>query len=109
MGDVVDQFGSGRGRELDSVSRHEPLSNGTDATFEEMVPRVLFHLTTAKVLTMEFVDGISLAKIAELMRNTGRSGARTASKLDFKGRRNLAFAALHSCLSLAFFTAISPW
>jgi ubiquinone biosynthesis protein len=98
MSEIVDQFGKWTRRELDfRLEARTADRMAKNATLEEIVPRVFFGLTTARILTMEFVDGISLAKVAELL-ETGGAGSVHARlpNVDLqRSGRNLAFAALH--------------
>lgn len=98
MSEVVDQFGKWTRRELDfRLEARTADLMAKNATPEEIVPRVFFGLTTARILTMEFVDGISLAKVAELLETAGVESVHARlPNLDFqRSGRNLAFAALH--------------
>lgn len=95
--EIVENFGRWTQRELDF--RIEARTAGLMAKHtipEEIVPRVFFELTTARVLTMEYVEGISLAKIAVLL-EAGRIDLVRSRlpNLDFQlSGRNLAFGAL---------------
>jgi len=104
--EVVNQFGIWTNRELDfRIEARTAVVMAKYATANEIVPRMFLDLTTARVLTMEFVDGISLAKIAELLDGGRVDLVRTLlPNLDFqKAGRNLAFAALHQLFVTGIF------
>ncbi len=104
--EVVNQFGMWTNRELDfRIEARTAVVMAKYATANEIVPRIFLDLTTARVLTMEFVEGVSLAKIAELL-DRGRVDLVRAElpNLDFeKAGRNLAFAALHQLFVTGIF------
>jgi ubiquinone biosynthesis protein len=106
MLEVVDQFGTWSERELDFlVEARTAVRMAENATSNEIVPKVFPDLTTSKVLTMEFIEGVSLAKVAELL-DRGRSDLVLARlpNLDFdRSGSNLAFAALHQLFVTGIF------
>lgn len=66
--ELVLEFDRWTSRELDF--RLEGQTADTirrNAVPNEIIPYVYWHLTTARVLTMEFMEGVSLAKIADLI------------------------------------------
>lgn len=104
--EVVSQFGRWTRRELDfRLEARTAILMARNATPEEIVPRVLPELTTERVLTMEYVEGISLSKIAALLEEGRIDLVRSLlPNLDFqKSGRNLAFAALHQLFVTGIF------
>ncbi len=75
-------------RTADSIRRH--------AT-RELIPKVYWRLTSSKVITMEFIDGVSLARIIELV--SQRKSAEVVKLLPnldtAKVGDDLAYATLH--------------
>lgn len=71
----------------------------------ERVPRIHWDLTTARVLTIEFVEGLSLAQIANLLDQGGPELVRQhMPDLDLnQALHNLAFASLHQLFGIGFF------
>lgn len=71
----------------------------------ERVPRIHWDLSTARVLTIEFVEGLSLAQIANLLDQGGPELVRQhMPDLDLnQALHNLAFASLHQLFGIGFF------
>jgi ubiquinone biosynthesis protein len=66
--DMISEFGKWTLRELDfRLEGRTAEALRRNATRNEIVPRIHWELTTAKVLTMEFIEGLSLARIADLV------------------------------------------
>lgn len=77
------------------------------ATEAEVVPRIYWNMTTRRILTMEFIDGVSVAETARLLRQ-GEHAAITARLPNFAvdtALHNLAFASLHQFFATGFFHA----
>jgi len=106
LGEIVEQFGKWTRRELNfRLEARTADLMAKNARPEEIVPRVFFRLSTARILTMEFLEGISLAKIAELLETGGGESVHARlPNLDFqRSGRNLAFAALHQLFVIGVF------
>lgn len=105
-GAVVNEFARWTARELDFVTegrtadrlRRESLKVGT-------VPRVHWNLTSKRVLTLEFVDGLSLARIAEMIENHGDDFVKKLyPQLDIhEAVENLASIIMHQLFVTGFF------
>jgi ubiquinone biosynthesis protein len=66
--EAAQEFANYTQRELDFVTEgHTADRLRQNATPHEVVPRVYWELTTSKVLTLEFVEGISLAQLSSLL------------------------------------------
>lgn len=104
--ELIDEFSKWTLRELDFLREGqtaEALRNNSTPT--EVVPQVFWQLTTSRVLTMEFLDGVSLAKIADLI-ETGQQDEVSAllPNLDVaEGCRNLANAVLNQFFVIGLF------
>jgi ubiquinone biosynthesis protein len=70
--EFLDEFAAYTGRELDFVHEgHTADRIRRQATAGEVVPRVCWHYTTAKVLTLEFIDAVSMAEIIAAVESGG--------------------------------------
>ena len=105
---MVDEFAGWTLRELDfrveaSTADRQRLS----AEWFLLIPKVHWRLTTSRVLTMEFVEGISSAEAGELMAAGGESLVRTrAAGFDLKlVLHRLARACLKQVFETGFFHA----
>jgi ubiquinone biosynthesis protein len=77
LANVVAEFMTYTERELDfsrEGSTADILRRG--ATQNEIIPRVYWELTTTRVLTVEFIEGVSLAEIADRVKTGDRAGIR---------------------------------
>jgi len=95
---LISEFNKWTLRELDfRLEGHTAEALRGTATPNEIVPRIQWELTTARVLTMEFLEGVSLAKIADLIDAGKLDAVRTLlPHMNFdEADRNLATAALH--------------
>ena len=104
--EVVDEFAGWTMRELDFVSEGHTASRlRENATTNEVVPRIFWELTTRRMLTMEFVDGVSLIQIIALVEQ-GKEDIVQARlpgvDLDRAGH-NMAYASLHQLFVSGFF------
>ncbi len=104
--EVVEEFAKWTSRELDFL-----IEGGTadrlrqNATAHEVVPVIYWELTTSKVLTMEFIGGLSLAQIISLVAQ-GREDevlARLPNLDLIETGHNMAHAALHQLFVCGFF------
>ena len=70
--EMVDEFAEWTLRELNFVVEGQTADRlREEALAHEIVPRIYWSITTPKVLTMELVDGISLARVADLIDRGG--------------------------------------
>jgi ubiquinone biosynthesis protein len=104
--EIVEEFAKWTSKEFDFVIEGRTAERlRHNATPNEVVPVVFWNLSTAKVLTMELIDGMSLAQIIALVRQ-GREDlvhARLPS-LDFEAAgHNMALASLHQFFVCGFF------
>ena len=106
--ELVSEFGKWTLRELDfRIEGHTAEALRRTATPNEIVPRIQWELSTARVLTMEFLEGVSLAKIADLV-DAGKMDEVRALLPHMKfaeAGRNLATACLHQLFVTGSFTA----
>jgi ubiquinone biosynthesis protein len=104
--EVAAQFTHWTSREMDfEVEARTSERLRQNAAPYEIIPRIHWPLTTKKVLTMEFIEGISLAKIGAMI-DAGRPDlvTRALPNLDVElvGRR-IAFAVLRQLFVFGFF------
>ncbi|HSE23422.1 MAG TPA: AarF/UbiB family protein [Pyrinomonadaceae bacterium] len=106
MSEVVEEFANWTSRELNFLIEGRTADRlRQNATAHEVVPFIYWELTTQKVLTMEFIDGLSLAQIIRLVAQ-GREDEILARlpNLDLTvGSHNLAHAAMHQLFVSGFF------
>jgi ubiquinone biosynthesis protein len=99
--EAVDEFVSYTTREFDFIAEGRAADRRRrDALPGEVIPRIEWSLTTKRLLTMEYLDGISLARVIELY----EAGAlhrvhRTLPDFDIRGGLRLLTRA---CLSQVF-------
>jgi ubiquinone biosynthesis protein len=68
MVEMVDEFSAWTNRELDFCAEAAAADRlRKTATSGEVIPCVHWHLTTKRVLTLEFIDGVSLARVLSLV------------------------------------------
>ena len=107
-GDVISEFATYTRREMDFVLEGQTADRlRSRATKNEKVPLVYWTMTTAKVLTLEFVDGLSIAEASELLREQGVAAVRKriANFAPETALHNFAFASLHQLFGTGFFHA----
>jgi len=104
--EIADQFASWTERELDFIIEGRTADRlRRNAAPYEVVPRIHWELTTRKVLTMEFIEGVSVAKIADMI-DAGRIDELAAllPNLDLAVTgRHIAFAVLRQLFTFGFF------
>ncbi len=104
--EVANQFATWTGRELDFEMEGRTAERlRKNAASYEIIPRIHWPLTTRRVLTMEFVEGVSLAKIGQMI-DSGRPDllAQVLPNLDIeRAGRNIAFAVLRQLFVFGFF------
>jgi ubiquinone biosynthesis protein len=104
--DVAAQFTHWTSREMDfEIEGRTAVRLGRNAAPYEVIPRIYWSLTTKKVLTMEFVEGVSLAKIGASI-DAGRPDlvAEMLPNLDVElAGRNIAFAVMRQLFVYGFF------
>jgi len=106
MEEIVAEFDRWTSRELNFVTEGQTADHlRRQATEREVVPVVYWNLTTPRVLTMEFIDGMSLGQIIALVRR-GRDDIvrERLPNIDLEeAGHNMAFASLHQSLVCGFF------
>jgi ubiquinone biosynthesis protein len=106
--DIVAEFATFTRRELDFVLEGRTADRlRINATANEKVPRIYWDLTTPRLLTMEFIDGLSIAHAGRLLHAHG-AGAVAGKIAHFsvdEALHNLAFASLHQFFGTGFFHA----
>jgi ubiquinone biosynthesis protein len=106
MREAVEEFAKWTSRELDFLIEGRTADRlRQNATAHEVVPIVYWDLTTRKVLTMEFIDGLSLAQLISLVAQ-GREDEvlDRLPNLDLiETGHNMARAALHQLFVCGFF------
>jgi ubiquinone biosynthesis protein len=103
---IAGQFAAWTAREMDFETEGRTAERlRKNAAHFEIIPRIYWPLTTSKVLTMEFIEGVSLAKIGEMV-DAGREDllAQALPDLDVPvvGQR-IAFAVLRHLFVFGFF------
>jgi ubiquinone biosynthesis protein len=78
-----------------------------NATPNEKIPRIHWSLSSAKVLTMDFIEGLSVAEASRLLQQQGIGviRSRIADFVPEKALHTLAFASLHQLFGTGFFHA----
>jgi len=103
---VTNQFASWTENEMDfELEARSAERIRQNAAPYEIIPKIHWSLTTKRVLTMEFVEGVSLAKIAATL-DAGHIDqlARMLPNLNVeKAGRNIAFAVLRQFFVYGFF------
>lgn len=105
---VADEFAKYTRRELDFLTEGRTADRlRASAVSQEIVPRIFWGLSTRRVLTMEFVGGVSLGKATALLAaGRGQELFRILPDLNLsKATHNLAFAFLHQLFVTGFFQA----
>src|SRR6185436_11811695 len=106
LNEIVAEFAKWTSREFDFLIEGRTADRlRHNATLNEVVPVVFWNLSTAKVLTMELIDGLSLAQIIAFVQQ-GREDLLYARlpNLDFEvAGRNMALASLHQFFVCGFF------
>jgi ubiquinone biosynthesis protein len=70
--EMLDQFARWTLRETDFVLEGRTADRvGEDAAPFELIPEVFWHLTSRRVLTLEFIDGVSLAHLIRIVDERG--------------------------------------
>jgi ubiquinone biosynthesis protein len=103
---IAGQFATWTAREMDFETEGRTADRlRKNAAHFEIIPRIYWPLTTSKVLTMEFIEGVSLAKIGEMV-DAGREDLLTQALPDLDvpvvGQR-IAFAVLRHLFVFGFF------
>ncbi len=108
LNDMVAEFATFTRRELDFVTEGRTADRlRAHATAEQVVPRIDWKMTTHRVLTMEFIDGLSIAEAGRRLHHGGAAGIDGRLRhfsLD-DALHNLAFASLHQFFGTGFFHA----
>ncbi len=104
--EAVDQFWLFTARELDFIQEGKTADRlRISATAHEVIPTIYWRWTTSRVLTMEFIDGVSLARLYAA--KEGSSGESVDDLLPpdvlRQAMRNLAYASLHQIFGTGFF------
>ncbi len=104
----VDEFARYTRRELDFITEGETADRlRAGAVCGEIVPRIHWGLTCRQVLTMDFIDGVSVGRAAGLLASgNGRELYRLLPDLDLPiAMRNLSTASWHQLYVKGFFHA----
>lgn len=108
MTEAVDEFALYTNREMDFVIEGTTANRlRENATENEIVPKIFWEFTTSKVLTMDFIDGVSLSQIGNLLEEGGLElvSARYPGLDLIAALHHLAFASLHQLFLTGFFHA----
>ncbi|MFL6335536.1 MAG: ABC1 kinase family protein [Pyrinomonadaceae bacterium] len=104
--EIADQFAGWTEREMDFIAEGRTAERlRKNAAPYEAVPQIHWGLTTKKVLTMEFIEGVSVARIADMM-DAGRTEELAAllPNLDLSVTGgHIAFAVLRQLFVFGFF------
>jgi ubiquinone biosynthesis protein len=104
--EIADQFATWTQRELDFEMEGRTADRlRKNAASYEVIPRIYWPLTTKRVMTMEFIEGVSLAKIGQMI-DSGRPDllAQVLPHLNVEiAGRNIAFAVLRQLFVFGFF------
>ena len=104
--DVINEFSFWTWRELDFVSEGEVADRlRASATSHEVVPLVHWDLTTRKVITLDFIEGTSIAEIAKKLDEQGMAQVlKEMPDLDIEeALHNMVRASLHQLFVMGFF------
>jgi ubiquinone biosynthesis protein len=104
--EAVEQFRTFTTRELDFVQEGKTADRLRGAAGpKEVIPKIFWRSSTSRILTMEFIDGVSLARLYAA--KDGSSGEAIDVMLPKgvlrQGMRNLARASLRQIFGLGFF------
>lgn len=106
--DVAAEFANFTRRELDFITEGRAAERmREEAVYGERIPHIIWNLTSRRVLTMGFIEGVSLAKVKALVdahRMDAVSALLPGADLH-KAMRNMTRASLHQLLVTGFFHA----
>lgn len=105
---IADEFARFTRRELDFITEGQTADRlRVSAVSNEIVPRILWALSSRRVLTMEFVEGVSMRRATALLAaGKDQELFRLLPDLDLsEALHNLAFASLHQLFVSGFFHA----
>jgi len=108
MKEVADEFANYTRREMDFITEGLTAERLRENAIPcEIVPEIYWDLTTSKILTMEFIEGVSLSQISNMLDEKGADFVRDyLPGLDLeRSLHNLAFASLHQLFVTGFFHA----
>jgi ubiquinone biosynthesis protein len=104
--EMSDEFANWTQRELNFITEAHTADRLREFALPfEIVPKIYWELTTSKVLTLEFVAGISLSQVGNLL----EKGEIEQLKTDYphlqleQAYHNLAFASMHQLFEIGFF------
>jgi len=103
---LIDEFSRWTLRELNFLREGQTADAlRRNSTPTEVIPKVYWELTTSRVLTLEFLEGVSLAKVADLIETGQEDEVRAMMpNLDVaEGCRNLANAVLNQFFVVGLF------
>jgi ubiquinone biosynthesis protein len=106
--DVIEEFATYTRREMNFLMEGRTADRlRAHATPQEEVPKVYWDLTTRRVLTMEFIEGLSVAQASRLLKEQGIAAvrARVANFEPAKALHNFAFASMRQLFGTGFFHA----
>jgi ubiquinone biosynthesis protein len=103
---VVDQFSTWTRRELNFLTEGETADRlRRHATAHEVVPFVFWELTTRRVITFEFIEGVSMSQVAKMLDEGGLPRVREKlPKVEIEeALTNLSHASLRQLFVTGFF------
>lgn len=106
MGAIIDEFATWTVREMDFLTEGTTADRLREHALPyEYVPRIYWELSSSKVLTMEFVDGVSMVELGRLFEAGGIEAIRTRlPNADLAlALRRFAFASMHQLFVTGFF------
>jgi ubiquinone biosynthesis protein len=106
--DLFDEFAKYTTRELDFAIEGQTAERlRAQAVCGEIVPRIFWGLSSRQVLTMEYIEGVSIAKASALLASGDEAELRRLLPgLDLQlSLHNLAFASMHQLYIVGFFHA----
>jgi ubiquinone biosynthesis protein len=104
--EVVDEFEQWTEREMDFTNEGYAAEQfHQNAASYEVIPQIYWDLTTSKVLTMEFIEGVSLGEVSQLLEVGGMELLQTRlPELDLdRALHHLIFAVLRQFFLIGFF------
>jgi ubiquinone biosynthesis protein len=106
--DVIGEFAAYTRREMNFILEAETGDRlRRNASEHEYVPQIHWHLTTRKVLTMEFIEGLSVSQASRLLHEQGIDAihARLRNFALKKVLHRFAYASLRQLFTTGFFHA----
>jgi ubiquinone biosynthesis protein len=106
LSEIIEEFANWTDKEMDfTIEGRAADRMRPDAVSHEIIPIIFWEFTTPKLLTMEFLDGLSLAQIMNFV-EMGREDLIQARLPDLdlsQAGHNIAYASLHQIFVRGFF------